>query len=116
MTDSNTADEALIEEMRDKLRITNIFEKELIKNEDEINRLNKIILKMDDEADELKETIDSKQSEILAQNETIFRLRGLLYEILKKNNKDADYIDEIFDKDFDEYEDEIIAAYDLSLD
>jgi hypothetical protein len=105
----------LLNEVRDKVRITKNFDKETIKKETEIDRLHLVISSMGDEAEKLRKSNIVKANIIATKEEIILRLRGLLYEILSKDNKDADYIDDIFDNNFDEYEDEIIDAYDLNF-
>jgi hypothetical protein len=105
------ANNKYFEEMREKLRVMNILEKEIIRNETEIDRLHKVILTMDEEADELKESDSIKDKIIANKDEIILNLRGIIHEILLKDNKDADYLSDLFEKDVEEYEDEILAAY-----
>jgi hypothetical protein len=71
---------------------------------------------MDDDADKLKETIDNLEFKIIEQNDNIIKLTEVIDEILIKDNKDANYLSELFEKDIDEYVDEILAAYESEAD
>jgi hypothetical protein len=71
---------------------------------------------LNNEVDELKETNIIQKKIISTKDDTTSRLRGLLHEIMLKDNKDVDYISDLFDKDLDDYEDEIIAAYGINED
>jgi hypothetical protein len=100
-----------VDEERDKLRVMNILEEEIDRKESEIDRLHGVILTMDDEADDLKELNTTKDNIIANKDEIIMNLRGIIHEILLKDNKDAEYLSDLFDKDIEAYEDEILAAY-----
>jgi hypothetical protein len=94
--------------------------KEKSKYEDQIYWLEKdkfrsrcLLDEMDDEAIQLNETKLNLQREISFKDDTIMRLRIIIFEMLVKQKKDADSIDEIFDKDFGKYEDKVIEALEL---
>jgi hypothetical protein len=85
----------------------------LLRMQFQIDKLHEAIDEMNETIDEIKETNRIQEEIISKKDNTILILRGLLHDILKKNNKDAERVDEILDKDLEEYEDEVIEAFEL---
>jgi hypothetical protein len=73
-----------------------------------------ILNEVEDESNQLYETKLNLQREISFKDDIIKKLREIIAATLYKQKKDADGIDEIFDKDFDEYD--ILVTDALELD